>query len=119
MPAKILVIDDEDSMCSFMEIMLVKEGYEVASTTSGLDGIDKLRNENYDLVIADLSMPEISGIEVLKEVKSFKSEQEVIVMTAFASVDTAIEAMKQGAADYVTKPFKVDEIKLVIEKSLN
>ncbi len=119
MPARILVIDDEDSMCSFMEIMLLKDGYEVASTTSPREGVDRLRNENYDLVIADLSMPEMTGIEVLKEVKSFKNEQEFIVMTAFASVDTAIEAMKQGAADYVTKPFKVDEIKIVIEKSLN
>jgi len=119
MSAKILVIDDEDSMCSFMEIMLSKEGYEVSSTTSGSEGISRLRSENYDLVIADLNMPEMTGIEVLKEVKSFKNEQEVIVMTAFASVDTAIEAMKQGAADYVTKPFKVDEVKLVIDKTIN
>jgi DNA-binding NtrC family response regulator len=119
MAARILVIDDEDSMCNFMEIMLAKEGYEVDATTSGKDGVDLVRNSNFDLVIADLNMPEMTGIEVLKEIRSFKSEQEFIVMTAFASVDTAIEAMKQGAADYVTKPFKVDEIKLVIEKSIN
>jgi DNA-binding NtrC family response regulator len=119
MPARILVIDDEESMCSFMEIMLAKEGYDVAITTSAPDGVDRLRNENFDLVIADLSMPEMSGIDVVREVKSFKNDQEIIVMTAYASVDTAIEAMKQGAADYVTKPFKVDEIKIVIEKSIN
>ncbi|RKX25493.1 MAG: hypothetical protein DRP45_05835, partial [Candidatus Zixiibacteriota bacterium] len=106
-------------MCSFMEIMLTKEGYNVATTTSGGEGVARLRNENYDLVIADLNMPEMTGIDVLKEVKSFKNDQELIVMTAFASVDTAIEAMKQGAADYITKPFKVDEIKLIIEKSIN
>lgn len=119
MPANILVIDDEDSMCNFMEIMLAKEGYRVDSTTSGTTGISLLKDKNYDLVIADLQMPEMTGIDVLKEVKAFKNEQEFIVMTAFASVDTAIEAMKQGAADYITKPFKVDEIKLAIEKSLN
>ena len=119
MPPRILVIDDEDSMCNFMEIMLSKEGYEVATTTSGSEGVAKLKDDNYDLVIADLNMPEMTGIDVLKEVKSFKSEQELIVMTAFASVDTAIEAMKQGAADYITKPFRVDEIKLAIEKSIN
>lgn len=119
MAARILVIDDEDSMCNFMEIMLSKEGYEVATAPSGRDGIARLKDENYDLVIADLNMPEMTGIDVLKEVKSFKSDQEMIVMTAFASVDTAIEAMKQGAADYITKPFKIDEIKLVIEKSIN
>ncbi len=119
MPAKILVIDDEDSMCNFMEIMLSKEGYGVDSVRSGLDGVALLKEKNYDLVIADLNMPEMSGIDVLKEVKSFKQGQDFIVMTAYASVDTAIEAMKQGAVDYITKPFKVDEIKLVIEKSIN
>jgi len=119
MPARILVIDDEDSMCNFMEIMLSKEGYEVVTTTIGSDGVSHLSEENYDLVIADLSMPEMSGLDVLREIRSFKKEQEIIMMTAFASVETAIEAMKRGAADYITKPFKVDEIKLVIEKSIN
>ncbi len=119
MPARILVIDDEDSMCNFMEIMLAKQGFAVNATTSPPEGIELVRNENYDLVIADLNMPEMTGIDVLKEVRSFKAEQEFVVMTAFASVDTAIEALKEGAADYITKPFKVDEIMLVIEKSIN
>ncbi len=119
MPAKILVIDDEDSMCNFMEIMLTKEGYQVDTTVSGNEGVTRLKSQNYDLVIADLMMPEISGLDVLRQVKTFKQEQEVIVMTAFASVETAIEAMKEGAADYITKPFKVDEIKLTIDKSIN
>ncbi|MBI5266901.1 MAG: sigma-54-dependent Fis family transcriptional regulator [candidate division Zixibacteria bacterium] len=119
MPAHILVIDDEDSMCNFMEIMLSKEGYKVETTTSPVDGVRKLKESNYDLLIADLHMPEMTGLDVLRQVKSFKNEQEVIVMTAFAAVDTAIEAMKQGAADYITKPFKVDEIKLAIEKTIS
>ncbi len=119
MPARILVIDDEDSMCNFMEIMLSKEGYQVDSAISGRQGISLLKENNYDLVLADLNMPEMSGIDVLKEVKAFKNEQDLIVMTAYASVGTAIEAMKQGAVDYITKPFKVDEIKLAIEKSIN
>jgi len=119
MPAKILVIDDEDSMCNFMEIMLAKEGYSVDTASSGKDGVELLRENNYDLVIADLNMPEMSGIDVLKQVKTFKQDQDLIVMTAYASVDTAIEAMKHGAVDYITKPFKIDEIKLVIEKSIS
>ncbi len=119
MAAKILVIDDEDSMCNFMEIMLAKEGYQVDTVTSGKDGVDLLKEKNYDLVIADLNMPQMSGIDVLKEIRSFKQEQDLIVMTAYASVNTAIEAMKRGAVDYITKPFKVDEIKLVIEKSIS
>lgn len=119
MPARILVIDDEESMCNFLEIMLEKAGYEVESTVSGNQGVARLKDENFDLVITDLMMPEMSGLELLKKVKNFKSNQEFIVMTAFASVETAIEAMKRGAADYITKPFKVDEIKLIIEKSIN
>jgi two-component system response regulator HydG len=119
MPAKILVIDDEDSMCNFMEIMLVKQGFAVNATSSATEGIELVRNQNYDLVIADLNMPEMTGIDVLRKVRAFKADQEFVVMTAFASVDTAIEAMKEGAADYITKPFRVDEIMLVIEKSIN
>ncbi|MDF1545031.1 MAG: sigma-54 dependent transcriptional regulator, partial [bacterium] len=119
MPARILVIDDEESMCNFMEIMLSKEGYSVDTAPSGPDGLDKVHESDYDLIIADLNMPKMTGIELLQEVRSFREDQELVVMTAFASVDTAIEAMKKGAADYITKPFKVDEIKLVIEKCIN
>lgn len=119
MPARILVIDDEESMCNFLEIMLEKAGYDVQSTVSGTEGVARLKEENFDLVITDLMMPEMSGLEILKKVRNFKASQEFIVMTAFASVETAIEAMKRGAADYITKPFKVDEIKLVIEKLIN
>ncbi|HEX2896607.1 MAG TPA: sigma-54 dependent transcriptional regulator, partial [candidate division Zixibacteria bacterium] len=119
MPAKILVIDDEESMRNFMEIMLSKEGYAVETAGSGKRGLGLVKTTDYDLVIADLNMPEMDGIEVLKEVKKAKKDQDLIVMTAYASVDTAIEAMKQGAADYITKPFKVDEIKIVIEKCIN
>ncbi len=119
MPAKILVIDDEDSMCNFMEIMLAKEGYSVETACSGTEGLQLLKDHRYDLVIADLNMPDMTGIDVLKQVRTFKQDQDLIVMTAYASVDTAIEAMKLGAVDYITKPFKVDEIKLVIEKSIS
>ncbi len=119
MPARILVIDDEESMCHFMEIMLVKEGYEVETSLSATDALTQLRSTNYDLVITDLQMPDMTGIDLVREVKGFKAEQEMFVMTAYASVDTAIEAMKEGASDYITKPFKVDEIKLTIAKAIN
>jgi two-component system response regulator AtoC len=99
--------------------MLAKEGYQVDAANSGQEGVSLLKENNYDLVLADLNMPEMSGIDVLRELKMFKHEQDLIVMTAYASVDSAIEAMKQGAVDYITKPFKVDEIKLAIEKSIN
>jgi len=119
MPGKILVVDDEQSMCDFMEIMLTREGYKVDKADCGMAAIKLSESNSYDLIIADLMMPEMSGLELLKEVKKENETLDFIVMTAFASVDTAIEAMKQGALDYITKPFKVDEIKLVIEKSLS
>jgi DNA-binding NtrC family response regulator len=119
MPGKVLVVDDEQSMCDFMEIMLSKEGYEVDKADSGRSAIKRTEKNRYDLIIADLMMPEMGGLELLKEVKKRNPEQDFLVMTAFASVDSAIEAMKQGALDYITKPFKVDEIKLVIEKAVN
>jgi len=102
-----------------MEIMLSKEGYQVDKANSGKEAVKKSRAGAYDLIIADLMMPEMSGLELLKEVKNSSPQQDFIVMTAFASVESAIEAMKQGALDYITKPFKVDEIKLVIEKSIS
>jgi len=101
-----------------MEIMLTKEGYKVDTTISSSQAIQKAAVDNYDLIIADMMMPEMSGLELLKKVKKGRPGQDFIVMTAFASVETAIEAMKEGALDYITKPFKVDEIKLVIEKSV-
>ncbi|MGB8657594.1 MAG: sigma-54 dependent transcriptional regulator [Candidatus Zixiibacteriota bacterium] len=115
---KILVVDDEESMCKFMEIMLKKEGYEVNTSQSSLSALERVKSEDYDLVIADLMMPEMNGLELLSRVKSMDSDLDFIVMTAFASVDSAIEALKKGALDYITKPFKVDEIKIAVKKSL-
>ncbi|MFH2036271.1 MAG: response regulator, partial [Candidatus Zixiibacteriota bacterium] len=108
MKGAILVVDDEQSMCDFMEIMLKKEGYQVTTTISSHEAIQLTSVNNYDLIIADIMMPEMSGMDLLKKIKKGRPEQEFLVMTAFASVDTAIEAMKEGALDYITKPFKVD-----------
>lgn len=118
MPDHILVVDDEESMCKFMQIMLTKEGYDVESEPSSLKAADKIKSGKYDLVIADLMMPEMSGLELLSEVKTECPQTQFMVMTAFASVDTAIEALKNGAVDYITKPFKIDEIKIAIRKFL-
>jgi DNA-binding NtrC family response regulator len=118
MSGKILVVDDEQSMCDFMEIMLKKESYAVDTTVSAHEALQLAASAGYDLIIVDLMMPEMSGLDFLRRVKKARPEQELLVMTAFASIDTAIEAMKEGALDYISKPFKVDEIKLVIEKSV-
>jgi DNA-binding NtrC family response regulator len=117
--AKLLVVDDEESMCQFMQIFLSKEGYSVTATADPTEAVSKIEKEDYDLLIADLMMPEMSGLELLSRAKGIDPGLNVIVMTAFASVDSAIEALKKGASDYVTKPFKVEEIKIAIRKTLD
>jgi len=116
--SRILVVDDERSMREFLEILLRKEGYEV-STAGDVDGaLLALESDDFDLVISDIQMPGKSGLDLLKAIRDTQSDALVVMITAFATTETAISAMKEGAYDYVTKPFKVDEIKLVIQKAL-
>jgi len=119
MTHKILVIDDEEKMCWALERALSQEGYQVVTATRGLQGIELAKKSEPSLVILDLKMPDIGGIEVLKQIKEINSSLPVIMITAHGSIDTAIEAMKIGATDYITKPFKLEEIKLQIAKALN
>jgi two-component system, NtrC family, response regulator len=116
--AKILVVDDEDSMRDFMSIMLSKEGYEVMQAESGPDALKQIKKSTPDVVITDIMMPDMTGLELMTQAREKNQDLSFIVMTAFASVDSAIEAMKKGAYDYITKPFKIDEIKLTIKKVL-
>ncbi len=114
----ILIVDDEQSMCDFLSILLEKEGYGVNSTTNPVEAIQLIQNgEPVDMVISDLKMPEMSGLELLKQIKTFNPNIVVIMITAYASTENAIDAMKQGAYDYLTKPFKVDEIKIIVTKA--
>ena len=115
---KILVIDDEKSMLEFLSIMLTKDGFSVATSDMGQEGINMFKNTHFDLVIVDIKMLEVSGIDVLKSVRSYDSNAVVLMITAYASVDTAIEAMKLGAFDYITKPFEIENIRVVIRKAL-
>ena len=98
--------------------MLKRAGYAVTSAMDGEEAIELLNKEIFDLVITDLRMPKIDGMEVLKAVKSASPETVVLIITAFASADSAVEAMKQGAYDYLTKPFQVDEVQLIIRNAL-
>jgi two-component system response regulator PilR (NtrC family) len=115
---KILVVDDEKSMCDFLEIMLQKEGYEVTSTTSGEKALELLDNTLYNMVLTDVRMPGTDGFEVLRKTKETSPDTVVIMITAYGSPEGAVTAIKEGAYDYVTKPFRVEEVKLTIKKSL-
>lgn len=115
---KILVVDDEQSLRDVLSIMLKRAGYTVTSAMDGEEAIELLNKEIFDLVITDLRMPKIDGMDVLKAVKSVSPETVVLIITAFATADSAVEAMKQGAYDYLTKPFQVDEVQLIIRNAL-
>jgi two-component system response regulator PilR (NtrC family) len=115
---KILVVDDEKSMCEFLEIMLKKDGYEVTSTISGEEALELLDKNLYSMVLTDVKMPGVNGFEVLRKTKEVSPDTVVIMITAYGSPEGAVTAIKEGAYDYVTKPFRVEEVKLTIKKSL-
>jgi two-component system response regulator PilR (NtrC family) len=116
--ARVLVVDDERSMRELLDITLRQEGYEVALADGGEAAIRALDETVFDLVVTDLRMRKVDGLAVLRAVKERAPGTAVLMVTAFASTDTAIEAMKLGAYDYVTKPFKLDEIRLTIASAL-
>ena len=116
--ARILVVDDEPGIREFLQIMLEREGYEVSSAVNGTDAISRFKKKKYDVVIADIRMPKVSGLEVLSSVKEISPETNVIMITAHASFESAVEAMNAGAYDYITKPFNVDEIKVTVSNAL-
>jgi two-component system response regulator PilR (NtrC family) len=114
----VLVADDERSMRELQTIVLGREGYEVVLAESGAEALRALQRHALDLVISDIRMPDMSGVEVLRAARLGDPDVPVVMMTAFASTDTAVEALRLGASDYVTKPFDVDELKIVVRNVL-
>ncbi len=114
----ILVVDDEEIMREILETLLSREGYDVRLAASGTEGLELARTFPFDAAIVDLMMPGIDGIATLDELRKVDEELPVILITAFASVENAISAMKRGAFDYVTKPFKNDEVIVIIRNAL-
>jgi two-component system cell cycle response regulator len=115
---KILIVDDEEIIRNFLIDVLSDEGYTTKAVSSGEEAVRLLKKQAFDLIITDIMMPGIDGIQVLREAKEMDSDQSVIVMTGYASTETAVESMKLGAADYITKPFNLDQIKIVVAKTL-
>ncbi len=114
----ILVVDDEKDICMALNILLTKEGYAVKEAYNGEQALEQIKKENFDVVMTDIKMVKMDGFEVLKQVQKVSPETAVIMMTAFASVGSAVEAMRAGAADYITKPFLNDEIRMTIKRLL-
>jgi two-component system response regulator PilR (NtrC family) len=115
---KILIVDDEKSMREVLGILLEGEGYDVTLAAGGIDGISLLNKDIFDMVITDINMPKVNGFEILKKVRETSPDTLVIMITAFGTTESAIEAMQLGAYDYIHKPFKIDEIRLVVKKAL-
>ncbi len=116
--ARILVVDDERSMREFLTICLGRAGHDVAAVGSGGEAMARMDAEPFDLVITDLTMPQVGGMDVLRHAMRKEAPPLVLIITAFATAETAIEALKLGAYDYLNKPFKVEEIQVVVARAL-
>src|SRR5664279_2945521 len=114
----ILIVDDERSMREFLGIYLRREGYRIEAASGGNEAIASIKARAFDVIITDLRMPDVDGLSVLAEAKRLHPATEVIVVTAFSTTETAIAAMKAGAHDYLTKPFKLDEVGLVVDRAM-
>jgi DNA-binding NtrC family response regulator len=116
--AKILVIEDEDQVRESYLDMFSFFGYDVESVPNGREGLACINKEDFDIVITDLNMPEMDGIEVLKYIKKRKPYIEVIVITGYATLENAVKAMKVGAYDYFTKPIDIDHVRIILSKCI-
>ncbi len=116
--ARVLVVDDDKGMREVLEIMLTREGYEVASASGGREALNLCQKNRFDVVITDLKMPRVDGIDVLKGIKETSPETMVILVTAYASGETAVAAMREGAYDYLEKNFDIEELKLTVRDAL-
>ena len=115
---RILVVDDEEQMRDLLTKILERKGYQVSVCGNGMEALSILEKEPMDLVVTDVRMPGLSGMEALRAIKELNPEIVVLIMTAFGSIDQAVQAVKDGAYDYINKPFKIDEMLLTIEKAL-
>ncbi len=114
---RVLIIDDEKNMRHMLEVMLNKSGYDAQTASDGEEGLKVMEESNYDFILCDLKMPKMDGMVFLKESQERYPDKTYIMMSAYGTVDTALEAMKNGAYDYISKPFKTDEVLLTLKKA--
>jgi two-component system NtrC family response regulator len=115
----ILIVDDERNYLVVLEALLSPEGYEIVTTDSGQEALRLFRGSDIDLVITDMKMPGLSGMELLEACKGINGDVPVIMMTAFGTIEMAVEAMKKNAYHYITKPFQNEQLKLTVKKALD
>ncbi|MEW5898933.1 MAG: response regulator [Bacillota bacterium] len=117
--ARVLVIDDEEGMCWALEKALEEEGHQVFTATCGLAGLAVFKAQEIDLVLCDIKMPDISGLEVLEQIRKKKPNVPVVIMTGYSTLSVALEAIKKGAVSYLTKPFHISQLKELVQKTIN
>ncbi|MBN1621971.1 MAG: response regulator [Endomicrobiales bacterium] len=115
---RILVIDDEKGIRNMLSYDLTSRGYDVDVAVDGEEGIEKVKNDNFNIVVTDIKMPKLSGLKVLEAIKKINPHIEIIMTTGFGTIDMAVESMKKGAYDFITKPYNIDELNSRIEKAL-
>jgi len=119
MGSKILIVDDEKLMRISLETQLKKDGYQVKSVDNALDGLRMVKAEDYDVVVTDLRLPGMSGLDFLKEIKKHDPEVITVIMTAYGTLESAVSAIKEGAYDYIAKPFSTDELIVKLQRALH
>src|SRR3990167_4512981 len=119
MGSKVLIVDDEKLIRISLESQLKKEGYTVKSVDNALDGIKMIKSEEYDVVVTDLRLSGMSGMDFLKEIKKHNQEIIVFIMTAYGTLESAVSAIKEGAYDYIAKPFSADELIIKLQRAVS
>jgi len=117
MPDRILIVEDEDTLCESLQRVFKRDGYEADIADSAETAFRLLERNTYDLIITDVILPGISGIELIARYKERNPDQKVIIMTAYASLQTAVEALRVGASDFIVKPIMHDELKRMVKKA--
>lgn len=115
---KIMVVDDDKDVCEYLRQLLTEEGFKVKATTDSTQVIGFLKKDRYHLILLDLKMPKLGGLELMRQIRKMDSDIIVIILTAYPSVESAVETMKQDAFDYLQKPFKVEELREVITNAV-
>jgi len=113
----LLIIDDEENMRHMLSNLLKKSGYRIETASNGHEGLEMVDQREYDFILCDLKMPNMNGMEFLISAREKVGSTPVIMMSAYGSIDTAVEAIKLGAYDYISKPFKTDEVHIVLKKA--
>jgi DNA-binding NtrC family response regulator len=116
---KILIIDDDEVQLSLLQTLLSEQGYMLYSTADGPQGIELFRTHHPDLVLLDIGLPSISGIEVMKQIRQIDDKARIIVITGYASVESAVHAIREGAWDYIRKPYDTHELARKVESALS